>query len=165
MVILFFFPLCLLGYDRAEKVDASTAFTEEDACIMRENLTDHILALAEAHPDTQFLFFFPPYSILNWDAHMQEGILDMHIDAMTLASELLTGAENIRLYSFYTDYDLCTDFDNYRDIVHYHSGINSLLLQRMARDEYRLTRDNYRQHWEEVRQFYSTYDYEAIFAE
>lgn len=155
----------LSGYNRAQKTESVTVFTEEMARTMTENLENNILALAKAHPDTQFLFFFPPYSILNWDAHVQEGILDMHIDAMTLASELLTGAENIRLYSFYTDYDLCTDFDNYRDIVHYHSGINSLLLQRMARDEYRLIRDNYRQHWEEVRQFYSTYDYEAIFAE
>lgn len=155
----------LSGYDRAAKADTPTAFTEEDARAMRENLEANILALAKAHPDTQFLFFFPPYSILNWDAHVQEGILDMHIDAMTLASELLTQADNIRLYSFYTDYELCTNLDNYRDIVHYHSGINSLLLQRMARDEYRLTRDNFRHHWEEVREFYASYDYEAIFAE
>lgn len=155
----------LSGYNRYEKASNTTPFTEEMAHTMRENLEKNILALAKAYPDTQFLFFFPPYSILNWDAHVQEGILDMHIDAMTLASELLTSQENIRLYSFYTDHELCTNFDNYRDIVHYHSGINSLLLQRMARDEYRLTRDNYRQHWDEVRQFYSTYDYEAIFAE
>ena len=84
---------------------------------------------------------------------------------MTKASALLTQAENIRLYSFYTDYDLCTNFDNYHDIVHYNGHINSVLLERIHADEYRLTKDNYLQHWEEVRQFYSTYDYEAIFAE
>lgn len=155
----------LTGYNRPVKSDSSMDFTEEMARTMKENLEETILSLAKSHPDTEFLFFFPPYSILNWDAHVQEGMLDMHIDAMTLASELLTRAENIRLYSFYTDYDLCTNFDNYRDIVHYHSGINSLLLQRMHDDQYRLTQDNYRQHWEEIRDFYSGYDYESIFTE
>lgn len=153
----------LPGYYRPEKSVSAIGFTEDMAQEMEENLTENILALAKAHPNTVFLFFFPPYSILNWDAHVQEGILDLHIDAMIKVSELLTQAENIRLYSFYTDYELCTNFDNYRDIVHYHSGINTLLLERMHRDEYRLTRDNYRQHWEEVRQFYSGYDYDAIF--
>lgn len=155
----------LSGYTRPPKSDTVTSFTDGMAHTMRENLQQNILALAKAHPDIQFLFFFPPYSILNWDLHVQEGLLDMHIDAMTLASELLLQAENVRLYSFYDDYALCTDFDNYRDVVHYHSGINSLLLQRMYNDEFRLTKDNYRQHWEEVRAFYSSYDYEAIFAE
>lgn len=155
----------LPGYNRPEKAETNSAFTEELAQIMEETLTNNILSLAETYPDTHFLFFFPPYSILNWDAHMQEGILDLHIDAMTKASALLTQAENIRLYSFYTDYDLCTNFDNYHDIVHYNSHINSVLLERIHADEYRLTKDNYLQHWEEVRQFYSTYDYEAIFAE
>ena len=91
--------------------------------------------------------------------------MDMHIDAMTLASEILLEADNIQLYSFYDDYSLCTNFDNYRDIAHYHSGINSELLRRMHAGEYRLTKENYKAHWEQVRQFYSTYDYEAIFAE
>lgn len=155
----------LAGYNRVEKTEAQTPFTQEMAQNLRQNLENNIVALAKAHPDTQFLYFFPLYSILNWDAHVQEGILGMHIDAMTLASEILTGVENIQLYSFYTDYETCTNFDNYRDIVHYHSGINSLLLQRMHAGEYRLTRDNYLAHWEEVRQFYSAYDYESIFSE
>ena len=155
----------LEGYARPEAVEEQTLFTEDMAQTMRENLEHNIVALAKAHPDTQFLYFFPPYSILNWDAHVREGILDMHIDAMTLASEILTGVDNIQLFSFYDDYDLCTNLDNYRDIVHYHSGINSLLLQRMHAGEYRLTRDNFAAHWEAVRSFYSSYDYEAIFAQ
>lgn len=153
----------LADFTRVPLAEQATAFTEDMAQTMRENLEQNIIALAKAHPDTQFLYFFPPYSILNWDAHQREGILDMHIDAMTLASEILTQADNIQLYSFYTDYETCTNLDNYRDIVHYHSGINSLLLQRMHRGEYRLTRENYRQHWDEVRDFYANYNYESIF--
>jgi hypothetical protein len=155
----------LAGYNRVEKTEVQRPFTEEMAQTLRQNLENNIVALAKAHPDTQFLYFFPLYSILNWDAHVQEGILGMHIDAMTLASEILTGVDNIQLYSFYTDYETCSNFDNYRDIVHYHSGINSLLLQRMHAGEYRLTRDNYLAHWDEVREYYSAYDYDSLFCE
>lgn len=151
------------GYDRPEQAATAAVFTEEQAQTLRNNLEQNIIALAKEHPDTQFLYFFPPYSILNWDAHAREGILDQHIDAMTLASQILTAQENIRLYSFYTDFDLCTNLDHYRDIVHYHSGINSELLRRMHADEYRLSPDNYKAHWEEVREFYQNYDYDAIF--
>lgn len=155
----------LANYVRPEKAETPSQFTQDLADQLRDNLEANLLRLAREYPDTQFLLFFPPYSILNWDAHLLEGILDMHIDAMTLASEILLEADNIQLYSFYTDYETVTDFDNYRDIVHYHSGINSLMLRRMRNEEYRLTRENYRDHWAQVREFYSTYDYEAIFAE
>ena len=153
----------LESYNRPEIAAEPSVFTPELADTLRANLETNLLALAKAYPDTQFLLFFPPYSILNWDAHQQEGILDMHIDAMTLASEILTQADNIHLFSFYTDYETCTNLDNYRDIVHYHSGINSELLRRMHADEYRLTKENYKQHWEEVREFYQNYDYESLF--
>ena len=155
----------LEGYNRPEVTDIPSVFTPAMADTLRENLETNLLRLAKEYPDTQFLLFFPPYSILNWDAHQREGILNMHIDAMTLASEVLLEADNIHLFSFYTDYETVTDFDNYRDIVHYHSGINSLMLQRMQRDEYRLTKENYQIHWEEVRNFYSSYDYASIFVE
>lgn len=153
----------LSGYERPEKAVRPSEFTPDLAAALRENFRANLLQLATEYPDTQFLLFFPPYSILNWDIHQQEGTVDMHIDAMILASEVLLEADNIQLFSFYTDYTTATDLDNYRDVVHYHSGINSLLLQRMHRGEYRLTKENYLSHWEAVREFYSNYDYEAIF--
>lgn len=155
----------LSGYQRPEKAPSPTVLTRDLADTLRANLETNLLSLAQAYPDTQFLLFFPPYSILNWDAHNQEGTLEFYIEAMTLASEILTQADNIQLYSFYTDFDTCTDFDCYRDIVHYHHSINSLLLQRMRKQEYRLTRENYMAHWEEVREFYSNFDYESLFAD
>ena len=74
-------------------------------------------------------------------------------------------ADNIQLYSFYTDYDTITDLEQYRDTVHYFGNINSLILQRMRDGEYRLTKDNYQAHWQEVLEFYQSYDYDALFAQ
>lgn len=150
------------GYSRPEKAEAITEFTEANAATLSENLRDNLLQLALENPDIQFLCFFPPYSILNWDTHSQDGTLASLIQQFIMATEILLEADNIRLFSFYTDFETITNLNNYRDIVHYSNDINSLLLQRMHDGEYLLTQENYLEHWQEVLVFYQTYDYDAL---
>lgn len=128
-----------------------------------ENLTNNTVQIARDHPDTQFIYFFPPYSILYWDSQHQEGAVDRQAEAWALASDILLGEPNIRLFSFYDDFDTVTNLDNYRDNVHYGDRINALLLDRMARGEGELTLENYREHWQKIADFYRSYDYAAIF--
>lgn len=128
-----------------------------------DNLTYNAVQIARDHPDIQFIYFFPPYSILYWDSQHQEGAVDRQAEAWTVASEILLAEPNIRLFSFYEDFDTVTNLDNYRDNVHYGDAINALLLERMARGEYELTPENYEEHWQAVADFYRSYDYDAIF--
>lgn len=153
----------LASYNRSEKLDSIMEFTEDQAALLAANLRKNLVELANEHPDTQFLYFFPPYSILNWDNQNQIGILEQQVKALKLATEVLLEADNIQVYSFYTDYETITDLNNYSDIVHYSSEINSLLLNRMYRGEYRLTKENYEAHWQEVLDHYLAYDYDAFF--
>ena len=152
-------------YNRQEKAPEQIPLSSEEAQNLEENLRQNLLRLAAEYPDTQFLFFFPPYSILNWDNHMQCGTLERNVQALKRATELLLEAENIQVFSFYTDTDICTNLDLYNDTVHYNSQTNSLLLKRMHTGEYRLTKENYQTHWQEVLDFYRNYDYDAIFAD
>lgn len=147
--------------ERVEYVEGP--LTEADRRRILENLEDNATQLARAYPDVQFLYFFPPYSILYWDLQNREGAIDRQTEAWALASETLLAEPNIRLFSFFEDYDTVTNLDNYRDNVHYGHHINALLLDRMARGEGELTLENYRQHWQTVAEFYRSYDYEAIF--
>lgn len=149
-------------YTRPAQAETLSEFTEENRSNLTTMLQSTALTLAEAYPDTEFLYYFPPYSILNWDANNRQGTLAQHVEAFRLASELLLEAENIRLFSFYTDYKTITNLDNYRDTVHHSNEINSLLLQRFAAGEYELTKENCQTHWDEVLDYYSSYDYEAL---
>lgn len=128
-----------------------------------DTLNASVLGLAKKYPDVTFLCYFPPYSILNWDAHDRAGTLERQVHAFEEATRLMLEAENIRLFSFYTDFDTITNLDHYRDSVHHSQQINSQLLQQMAANKYLLTEENYRQHWQEVLSFYTNYDYAAIF--
>lgn len=153
----------LKDHVRTEKKDTAKDFNSWEAGLVYENIQNKLLPLANDNPQIQFLCFFPPYSIVNWDDHSQRGDLVSQIETFRLASELLLEAENVSLYSFYTDYETITNLDNYRDNIHYHSQINSLLLQRMFRGEYLLTRENYESHWQQVLDYYQSYDYDAIY--
>lgn len=152
------------NYSRPEITGEAAVFTPQERENITRNLREQLLSLAQEYPDTEFLFFFPPYSILNWDAHTRESSVDRYVDAFQAATQLLLEAPNVRVFSFYTDFETTTNLDNYRDTVHYSNDINSLLLQRMAAGEYELTQDNYLAHWQNVRSFYSTYDYESLFS-
>jgi len=63
------------NYDEPEYVEKETA---ADALLpqTKENLEVNILPFVESNPDTQFYFFFPPYSILYWHNVMQENTFE-----------------------------------------------------------------------------------------
>ena len=153
----------LSNYQRLER-EAVSPFTQEHAAALTETV-GVLLTLAESYPDTEFILYFPPYSILNWDNNNQKGILQRYIDGFRMASDLLLTRENIRLFSFYTDFETITDLDNYRDIVHHSNDINSLLLRRFAAGEYELTQETAQAHWDAVEEFYGNFDYEGIFTD
>lgn len=154
----------LSNYNRPEITGENAVFTPEEQDTMIRNLRQQLLTLAQEYPETEFLFFFPPYSILNWDAHTRESSVDRYVDAFQTATQVLLEAPNVRVFSFYTDFETITDLDNYRDTVHYSNDINSLLLKRMAAGEYELMESNYLAHWQAVRAFYTAYDYESLFS-
>ena len=140
------------------------SFTPQLQQRLVDNLTTNALALAEANPDVEFFYFFPPYSILYWDLLIRNQEFDRQLMAWEKATELLLEADNIHLFSFYTDFETSTNLDNYRDNVHYGQHINQLLLDRMASGQFQLTKENSASHWQQVRQFYASYDYDSIYA-
>lgn len=148
---------------RTPLAEKAQPLSQQERQQMTENLMENAVALARENPDIQFLYFFPPYSILYWDNLVRSGTLDRQMEAWILATELLLEEPNIRLYSFYTDTALSTNLDNYRDSIHYGHRINDSLLERMVGDENLLTKETYSAHWQAVADFYSGYDYDAIY--
>ena len=151
------------GYDRPPMAGLQEPLTETDAERMRSVFGDTLLLLAKEYPNIQFYCYFPPYSILDWDNTYRTGLLEQQLLGHKLLSEILLEADNIRLFSFVSDYETVTDLNNYRDIVHHNSQINTQILQSMKAGEYRLTKENYRQYWQEVGAFYRSHNYEAYF--
>ena len=84
----------------------------------QENL-DHVLARVDAHPQTTFTFYLPPYSILFWDMTIREGELEATLTMHERVLEGLISRPNVRVFYFMDDQALITDLDQYSDHIHY----------------------------------------------
>lgn len=151
-------------YSRAPDRAEAAAYTDADELMLRENIAQNVTALIEAHPNTTFYLFFPPYSIYYWDSLRQAGTLERQLTAEKRAIELLLPYENVRLFSFLDEFDLAVNLDKFKDIGHYSEDINSQMLEWMASGEHQLTLENYGAYCERVWNFYTAYDYDALFA-
>lgn len=152
----------LAPYEFAQTPPPSVPLTEEEREMIRGNLQQNVIDLALAHPETTFYLFVPPFSIVFWGMQYNEGGVERMLDAEQLRAEMLLEVPNIRLYSFADNFSLVCDLDNYRDYCHYGEWVNAWMLEQMAAGNYLLTRENYRDYFQRLRDFYTQYDYTAL---
>lgn len=154
------------SYTRPEKAAAqegAEALSEEERSRIRENLKQNVTDLAEQNPEIAFYLFITPYSIYYWDSVNQNGLLPKMLAAEKEAAEWLLDYENIYLFSFFDEFDMICDLDNYTDYIHYGEWINSQILVWMKEGKHRLSRENYQEYYDRVYEFYMNYDYDALF--
>lgn len=153
----------LSRYKREEKVNKKNTLSEEEKRIINENIQKNIISLSKNYPNVKFIYFITPYSIIYWDSINQQGNLEKQIMAEQYVIEKLIEIPNIELYSFYNNYDLITDLNNYKDFIHYISKINDQILEWIFKKEYIITKSNYKEYINKNLEFYKSYDYDKIF--
>jgi len=104
----------------------------------------HILPLAINHPDTKFILFFPPYSLIKYAIDYQTNRKQFdnytnHVKNIVLASEMYN---NIELYWF-NDHSFIKDIKNYKDLSHYSYEFNSLFLKDFSLKKSTINSSNY----------------------
>ena len=104
------------------------------------NVTHNLLPFIEAHPGTQFIFFFPPYSLARWHRFYREGALETHLSQADAVCAALLPYENVRVYDFRARTDWILDLSNYIDDYHYGPWINAQIAEDIAADRCRVTR-------------------------
>lgn len=152
------------GRDYANTPYDKNPISDEEVSRIHAVIDRNLLPIIEAHPETTFYFFVPPYSIYNWEGLRKNGAIQRRADIERTIFEAFFPYENVRLYSFYEEYDMVCDLDNYKDLEHYSGEVNSRILQWMAADEHRITPENYETYLQNITAFYSSYDYTQIFS-
>ena len=102
----------------------------------------NLLSLIQAHPETEFILFYPPYSVLTFHDWQKEGVLKSSIAFKRYIFDKIKRFDNVKLYDFQVAKEIITNLDNYRDYSHYHQKINTWMLEEMAQDHYRVREDN-----------------------
>lgn len=150
-------------YDRSAAVSQEVSLTEDYSKNLSENVQQNVIELAKDNPQIEFYYFFPPYSIYWWDSLSQSKTLNQQIQAFEKASEMILEYDNIHLFSFFENYELICDLDNYKDTLHYGEWVNSQILEWMYDGDYQLTKENCKDYWKMIREFYEEYDYDELY--
>ena len=137
-------------------------FTDEDYRLLRENLEENVLSIAREHPETEFIYFIPPYNIIWWRDHAVYGDLEYMCEVMEKSAELMLEYDNIKLYSFVDEYEYVTDLSLYQDEYHYSNDINGEILNSIKDKRNLLTKENYKDYFSKIHQYFVSYDYEEL---
>lgn len=148
-------------YDQQESMGG---LAEKDKQQIIANVTMNVVATAEKYPETTFYVFFPPYSICYWGAMVRTGQMERALEEQETAIQTMIGTPNIKIFSFMDCFDIATDLNNYTDTLHYGEWINSEILQFMHAEEHLLTADNYEEYLQKIEKYYSSYDYDSLYA-
>lgn len=124
---------------------------------------DVICGWAERYPDTEFIVWFPPYSILFWDQATRQGRTEALLNAIEYACGELLARDNVLVVSFLNARDITTDLDNYTDHIHCSTWVTTWMAGRMIAGKWRIWPDAYQGQINELREFVTNYDYDAIF--
>ncbi len=93
--VFFSKELALAGYQRPEREETvlpADAFLED----CEENL-EVVKSWLERYPDTEFLFYYSPYSILFWDKMERQGRTDAMFAALEYATRELLAYDNVTI--------------------------------------------------------------------
>ena len=99
------------------------------------NLNLHLIPYIEAHPDTQFDIFFPPYSAAEWATMKSKGSLEAVLTVRGLCYDALSAYPNVTLYDFAAREDWVLHLENYKDTLHYGQWINDAITACIADGE------------------------------
>lgn len=153
----------LRTYKRAKKENTEKLLSEEDIQRIDKNIEENVIRLPKQYPNVKFIYFITPYSIIYFDELNQKGEIEKQILAEKYMIEKILEIPNIELYSFFNNYEMITNLDNYKDAGHYMGNINDQILDWIKNKEYRLTKENYQEYINKNLEFYKNYDYDKIF--
>lgn len=145
--------------------ESNTDFTQKDEKRVAKNIQKNIVDQALSHPETQFYYFLPPYSLAYWGTLYENGELGNKLTEEAIAVRLIVQCDNIHLFSFNEREDWISNLDNYKDTVHYNEQINAEMLKLMSEDKFRITKENAEDYIKFERDFFLNYDYNRILTE
>ena len=117
-------------------------------------------------PDTQFVFFCSPFSILFWDKNNQNNGLDAWRETyLTVIGDLVKN-KNVSVY-FWNDQemiDTICNLDYYTDEAHYNVDVCKMICNRISNNQGLMNQSNYQDSVNQFFDYLKMYDYDAIFA-
>lgn len=149
--------------NRPEQAEEKEFSAELEAQVM-ENYETNILSIAREHPETQFLFVFPPGNSFFWDYVCRNGEYTCYMSGIEAVMREMLTLDNAAVYNFVDDPDKTADLGRFKDRVHFDPAMMSEIIADVAAGEGQITAENIDSRMEEIRAYWQRVDYEALYA-
>ena len=129
------------AYDRPAK-----RLPEQDFSGDKEDIEQSVALIEEQiekHPEIQYRFMIPPFSMLWWDCAYTNGTLEKNFYILEQTIPRLLVYDNVEVYFFQNEENIICDLDNYMDMLHYSPEINQYMLEQLCEGNRRVTKENW----------------------
>ena len=126
---------------------------------------ENILPFVEEHLETEFIVFFSPYSILNWEKKLLAGTLKAQLNVDAYVIRKFLSYDNVRVFYFQDEYEMITDLEQYMDTCHYKEEYNHYIEQCIKSGKNEVTLEDYKERIKRMYEIVSMYDYESVWEE
>ncbi len=137
----------------------------ENATELAINNINNLILYIERMKNTEFYFYFSPFSMLYWDLQTRNNKVDLWKNVYTDVCELLLRYENVRVF-LWTDnemLDIMSDLDNYTDDTHYSPSVSIKIANRICSGQGELSVDNYTNEINFMFLHIMNFDFEVLF--
>lgn len=122
----------------SQPIDYQNEYVEENISRLEECVRNH--------PETEFKFFTPPYSIMWWFRACDQGLMDTYVHTLKRCMGRLLQYENVKFYA--TDFnkeEIITNLNYYMDLVHGGPQITERMAREIGNSGQEITLENYEQ--------------------
>ena len=140
-----------------------TPMSAELCAQVMENYETNILSIAREHPETEFMFVFPPGNAFFWDYVCRNGEYTCYMDGLEMVMREMLTLPNVQVYAFADDPDKTMDLDRFKDRVHFDPAMMSEIISDVAAGEGRITAENIDVRMAEMRAYWQKVDFDALY--
>ncbi len=116
------------------------------------------------YPDTTFVLFYSPFSLIYYYDRALDGDLDISMKVYEYSMKELLECENCKLYfPAYNNIEMMTDLDSYEDLAHYDIDIQYLIFEEMRDGVNMVTKENYTDIINWLRNTVMNYNYKELY--
>jgi len=146
------------------KPSSKTLPDEYYRTVAQSNL-ELLIPIIEKHEDTDFYFFFPPYSILWWDNQILTGRLRAMLWMTQYIIETLQQYPNVAVFYFQNQPEIICDLNNYRESMHFSQDINHWEAECLSDGRFRVNVGEAVDVMREMKKTVLAFDYEAEYGQ
>lgn len=124
--------------------ESNETVSKQDKSNMYTNMTarfDKFEENIDIKSDSQYIFLFPPYSALYWNHVSEEGYKNILLEFKRYIVENLDKYNNVRIVDM-QDLEHITNLDNYKDLTHYNTYIQEIIVDAIKSKEFDATIKN-----------------------